>query len=163
MNIFLDESDHVKIGDFGVSRVLSHTHSLAQTLVGTPYYLSPELCQNKPYADKSDVWALGCILYEMCTFRHPFEASNQGALILKIMKGKYAPINPAQYSLDLARIIQSCLSIQPERRPSTEQLLSRRIVIEKVCTYMVRFGFDCHTKPHVELYSTANFQVTNCH
>ena len=54
-------------------------------MVGTPYYLSPEICEDKPYNDKSDVWALGCILYELCTFKHPFDAKSQGALILKIM------------------------------------------------------------------------------
>jgi NIMA (never in mitosis gene a)-related kinase len=53
MNIFLDESDVIKIGDFGVSRVLSHTKSMANTFVGTPYYLSPELCENKSYGGMS--------------------------------------------------------------------------------------------------------------
>lgn len=49
----------------------------AKTIVGTPYYLSPELCEDKPYNEKSDVWALGVVLYECCTQRHPFDADNQ--------------------------------------------------------------------------------------
>jgi NIMA (never in mitosis gene a)-related kinase len=57
-------------------------------MVGTPYYLSPEMCEEKPYNEKSDIWALGCVLYELCTFKHPFEANNQGALVLKIIRGK---------------------------------------------------------------------------
>ena len=61
-------------------------------MVGTPYYLSPELCEDKPYNNKSDVWSLGVILYELCTLRHPFEANNQGSLILKILKGKFLPM-----------------------------------------------------------------------
>ena len=62
-------------------------------MVGTPYYLSPEMCEEKPYNEKSDVWALGCVLYELCTFKHPFDANNQGALILRIVKGKFLPIS----------------------------------------------------------------------
>jgi NIMA (never in mitosis gene a)-related kinase 1/4/5 len=49
---------------------------MAHTVVGTPYYLSPELCEEKPYNNKSDIWSLGCVLYEMCTLKHPFEAQN---------------------------------------------------------------------------------------
>jgi NIMA (never in mitosis gene a)-related kinase 1/4/5 len=60
---------------------------MAHTIVGTPYYLSPELCEEKPYNHKSDIWSLGCVLYELITFKHPFEAKNQGSLIMKIVKG----------------------------------------------------------------------------
>ena len=66
------------------------TANFAHTVVGTPYYLSPELCEEKPYNHKSDIWSLGCVLYEMCTLKHPFDAANQGALILRIMRGKLA-------------------------------------------------------------------------
>ena len=75
-NIFLTKADIVKIGDFGVSRVLSATAELAKTFVGTPYYLSPELLSNLPYGPASDVWALGCIFYETATLEHPFDAKN---------------------------------------------------------------------------------------
>ncbi|KOB73154.1 NIMA-related kinase 8, partial [Operophtera brumata] len=60
----------VKIGDFGVSKIAKKTC----TVIGTPYYLAPELCEGKPYDSKSDVWALGCLLYEMCTHKRAFEA-----------------------------------------------------------------------------------------
>lgn len=75
MNVFL-QNDEIRIGDLGVAKVLSNTAAFAHTMVGTPYYLSPELCEEKPYNIKSDVWALGCVLYEMCTLRHPFDAHN---------------------------------------------------------------------------------------
>lgn len=65
---------------------------MAYTVVGTPYYLSPELCEERPYNNKSDIWSLGCVLYELCTLKHPFDATNQAALILKILKAKYVPV-----------------------------------------------------------------------
>lgn len=89
LNIFLTKDNSVRIGDLGVAKVLSHTANFAKTMVGTPYYLSPELCEEKPYNTKSDVWALGCVLYELCAHRHPFSSANQGALILKIIRGKF--------------------------------------------------------------------------
>lgn len=76
MNIFLSKDDNVRIGDLGVAKVLDDKSNFAQTMVGTPYYLSPEMCEEKPYNEKSDVWALGCVLYEMCTYKPPFDANN---------------------------------------------------------------------------------------
>ena len=66
----------IKLGDFGISKLLDTSHDKANSVVGTPYYLSPEACESQPYTYKSDIWALGCVLYELCTLRHPFEAKN---------------------------------------------------------------------------------------
>lgn len=60
-------------------QILSANTNFAKTIVGTPYYLSPELCEDKPYNEKSDVWALGVVLYECCTQKHPFDADNQAS------------------------------------------------------------------------------------
>lgn len=76
----------MKIGDFGISKVLENTFDQASTVVGTPYYMSPEVCENKPYTFKSDVWALGCVLFELCTLKHAFDANNLLGLIFKIMR-----------------------------------------------------------------------------
>jgi NIMA (never in mitosis gene a)-related kinase len=76
INMFLGKDNRIKIGDLGVAKLLNQTSNMAHTIVGTPYYLSPELCEEKPYNHKSDVWSLGCVLYELCAFRHPFEANN---------------------------------------------------------------------------------------
>ena len=65
-NVFLTKKGLVKLGDFGIARVLSNTKSRAKTVVGTPYYLSPEIIESSPYNFKSDIWSLGVLLYEMC-------------------------------------------------------------------------------------------------
>jgi NIMA (never in mitosis gene a)-related kinase len=123
-NVFLCAGGKVKIGDLGVARVLGTNTAFARSLVGTPYYLSPELCEDKPYNEKSDVWALGCILYEMLTLRHPFDASNQGALILKIVQGKYPPVDRSRYSHGVRKLVDALLQRDQRRRPTCLQILS---------------------------------------
>ncbi|CAL1171079.1 unnamed protein product [Cladocopium goreaui] len=111
LNVFLKTNDDVRLGDLGVARVLSNTN-FASTFVGTPYYLSPEICEEKPYNELSDVWAFGCVVYEMCTLRHPFEAKNQAALLIKILRGQFAPID-TKYSEDLRELIDGCMQREP--------------------------------------------------
>jgi serine/threonine protein kinase len=75
-NIFLDRDQNVKLGDFGLSRVMGQESHYAYTHVGTPYYMSPEQISEKPYDEKSDLWSVGCIIYELAALKPPFEASN---------------------------------------------------------------------------------------
>ena len=103
-------------GDDGARR-------FARTLVGTPFYLSPELCENKPYNRKTDVWSLGVVLYEMMTGTHPFRGSSQGALFAKILKGRYPPVT-APFGGDLRILLERCLDADPERRPDATDLLA---------------------------------------
>ena len=83
--VFLDESNTVKLGDFGLSKALSSHTFFAQTYVGTPYYMSPELMQEKSYDSKSDIWSLGCLIYELCALKPPFhEAKTHSELSIFI-------------------------------------------------------------------------------
>nr|ANM86797.1 Nek1 [Stygiella incarcerata] len=121
-NIFLTKDNRVKLGDFGIARILNSTQDLAKTVIGTPYYLSPEIVEDKPYHRKSDVWSLGCVLYEMATLKHAFDGQNLPALIMKIVRGKYPPI-PSIYSTELRKLVDAMLQKDPMRRPSTTQIL----------------------------------------
>lgn len=85
---------------------------------------SPEICEEKPYSYKSDVWSLGCILYEMLCLRLPFEGESVQTVFEKIRRGKYYAVNP-RYSEETAKLVGELLSIDPTARPSTEQILSR--------------------------------------
>ncbi|XP_055364123.1 serine/threonine-protein kinase Nek1 isoform X2 [Betta splendens] len=121
-NIFLTKDGTVQLGDFGIARVLNSTVELARTCIGTPYYLSPEICENKPYNNKSDVWALGCVLYEMCTLKHAFEAGNMKNLVLKIIRGSYPPVS-VHYSQELRFLLAKLFKRDPRERPSVNSIL----------------------------------------
>lgn len=83
----------MKVGDFGIARFLNGTIELAHTSIGTPYYLSPEICESKAYDYKSDIWALGCVLFELMSLgRHPFEAKNMKGLVVKIISEDLEPL-----------------------------------------------------------------------
>lgn len=124
--VFLDHDNSVKLGDFGLSKILQ-SHDFASTYVGTPFYMSPEICKAEQYGPHSDIWALGCIIYEMCAKQPPFNARTHLELIQKIRAGRYPPI-PSVYSPDLVKVIASCLQVSPSNRPDTAQLLNLPIV-----------------------------------
>ncbi len=95
---------------------------VTKTQVGTPYYISPEIWKKLPYDSKSDVWSLGCVLYELATFRHPFEADSPKSLALKVMTGRYSGI-PSTYSADLSEMIKKLLVVDARYRPSIHDIL----------------------------------------
>uniref|UniRef100_A0A3Q1IPX9 non-specific serine/threonine protein kinase n=1 Tax=Anabas testudineus TaxID=64144 RepID=A0A3Q1IPX9_ANATE len=129
-NIFLTSRGmKAKLGDFGIARMLNNTLELARTCVGTPYYLSPEICENRPYNNKTDIWSLGCVLYELCTLRHPFEGSSLRQLISKICRGRYKSV-PNRYSYDLRLLLTQLFKVNPRDRPSINSVL-RRPFLEK--------------------------------
>ena len=116
----------VKLGDFGLSKLMQ-SHDYASTYVGTPYYMSPEICCAERYTLASDVWSLGCIMYEMCTGSPPFDAKSHFDLVKKIKAGHFEPI-PSTYSIELSNVISACLKTNPRLRPSTKQLIHMPVV-----------------------------------
>ena len=158
MNIFLTNKNQVKIGDLGVAKLLS-ANANASTCIGTPYYLSPEICKEKPYNSKGDVWALGCILYELSTFNKPFVASNPAALILKIINGNFTPLseikNGQKYSKDLENMITNILQKDYEIRPLMKDIINSKIFIEKANLY----GFKDDLEMIKSLYKDNNNSI----
>ncbi|XP_060011818.1 serine/threonine-protein kinase Nek1 isoform X1 [Lagenorhynchus albirostris] len=130
-NIFLTKDGTIQLGDFGIARVLNSTVELVRTCIGTPYYLSPEICENKPYNNKSDIWALGCVLYEMCTLKHAFEAGNMKNLVLKIISGSFPPVS-LHYSYDLRSLLSQLFKRNPRDRPSVNSILEKGFIAKRI-------------------------------
>jgi NIMA (never in mitosis gene a)-related kinase 1/4/5 len=114
-NIFLFKNGQVKLGDMNVSKVAKRGMLYTQT--GTPYYASPEVWKEKPYNSKSDVWSLGCVLFEMCALKPPFRSEDMEGLYRKVTKGKVPGI-PSCFSKQLYSLITQMLIVNPDYRPS---------------------------------------------
>uniref|UniRef100_A0A8D0IF58 Serine/threonine-protein kinase Nek2 n=1 Tax=Sus scrofa TaxID=9823 RepID=A0A8D0IF58_PIG len=130
-NVFLDGKQNVKLGDFGLARILNHDTSFAKTFVGTPYYMSPEQMNRMSYNEKSDIWSLGCLLYELCALMPPFTAFNQKELAGKIREGKFRRI-PYRYSDELNDLITRMLNLKDYHRPSVEEILENPLIADLV-------------------------------
>ncbi|KAJ1511864.1 G2-specific serine/threonine protein kinase [Coelomomyces lativittatus] len=123
-NVFLDAKNNIKLGDFGLSTLIrgAGDRCFAQTFVGTPFYMSPELINETGYNTKSDIWALGCLIYELCNLEPPFRAHTHHQLHEKIRLGQYPKLLP-MYSKPLRDVVSKLLQVSPDKRPSAEQLL----------------------------------------
>lgn len=99
------------------------SHDFASTYVGTPFYMSPEICAAERYTLQSDIWSLGCIIYELCARTPPFNAKTHFHLVQKIKEGRVDPL-PSVYSQELQSVIKTCLRTNPLHRPDTYQLLN---------------------------------------
>ena len=145
-NIFLMKSGIVKLGDFGIAKGLQSTWEKAKTLVGTPYFLSPEIITNKPYDAKSDIWALGVLLYELMTFRMPFNAVSLPLLSIKINRGVYKP-PPSNYSHEIRDLLKKCLTVDPEKRPSIDDILKLPVIRNRINNFLkeVQYDQDLHS------------------
>ena len=138
-NVFLMKSGIIKLGDFGIAKVLKSQK--AKTMVGTPYYLSPEIINNKPYDSKSDIWALGVLLYELMTFKMPFNATSLPLLSIKINRGVFHP-PPKIYSAEIKNLLNRCLTIDPTKRPSINEILDLPLIKDRINNLLKEVQYD---------------------
>ncbi|NXF14396.1 NEK11 kinase, partial [Rhodinocichla rosea] len=136
-NIFLKDN-LLKIGDFGVSCLLMGSCDLATTFTGTPYYMSPEVLKHQGYNTKSDIWSLGCILYEMCCMNHAFAGQNFLSVVLKIVEGE-TPSLPDRYPSKLNAVLCSMLSKNPSLRPAAAEILKSPYIDEQLQKIQYKF------------------------
>lgn len=139
-NVFVNSSNgEVAVGDFGVARIaesISQAHAAAPSSTGTPLYMAPEILQGHSHATfKSDIWSLGCILYELLALRHPFATSDFSGLVIKISKGEYAPL-PPHYSKPIGKLVERMLDRDPRRRPLIDEILCSPLVRSYLQAYL---------------------------
>ena len=149
-NIFLDNNNNVKLGDFGLSLQLNKEMNFAYSNVGTPYYMSPEQVDENKYNEKSDIWSLGCFLYELTALHPPFEAHNHLSLALKIKSGKVDKI-PEIYSQNLEKIILWMINIDQNNRPNIRDIISFPEVSIRIKEKKIKDGYQKLKKLENEL------------
>ena len=128
-NIFLVKENHqCKLGDMNVSKVIKDKVLLTQT--GTPYYASPEVWNDNPYSYKSDLWSIGCVIYELCALHPPFNGKDLDELYVNVCKGKVERINKI-YSDDLWKMILMLLQVDVKKRVDCDSFLNSKLILKK--------------------------------
>ena len=128
-NIFIFKDNNIKLGDLNVSKIIKK--GLLYTQTGTPYYASPEVWKDLPYDNKSDIWSLGIVLYEIITLKTPFRSDNMEGLYSKIIKGNFSKI-PNFFSNDIFSIVKLLIQVNPLCRPSCDEILRNPIVNKRI-------------------------------
>ena len=119
----MSENFKIKIGDFGIAKQLNSGNDFTKTQVGTLLYMAPEIINEKPYNNKVDIWALGCIIHELCTLNFCFESNSVIGLVRIIQKNQRKKIDKEIYGEELQNLIDSLLIEDPNKRPSIEDIL----------------------------------------
>ncbi|XP_061441953.1 serine/threonine-protein kinase Nek10 isoform X3 [Rhineura floridana] len=122
-NIMLGDEDKVTITDFGLAKQKQENSKLT-SVVGTILYSCPEVVKSEPYGEKADVWAAGCVLYQMATLSPPFYSTNMLSLATKIVESAYEPVPDGAYSEKVSAIIKRCLTPDAESRPDIIEVSS---------------------------------------
>ena len=158
-NVFLTRLGVAKIGDFGVARALDGSQDLCKTVIGTPFYLSPEVWSNAPYNAQTDIWSLGCIIYEMCMLKKPFTGQTAQQLYASVIRGNYERVS-SRYSHGLRQLIGSMLNPSPSSRPTASLVLQLPLVKERTKT-MIQENENQLKQVHIALPSNISSKKTN--
>ena len=133
-NLFLTEEETIKIGDFGIAKQLNSINEYTKTQTGTMLYMAPEILNGKEYNNKVDIWALGCVIHELCTLKNCFGGSSINETINNINSSKHEKIDVDFYGSFLQELIDSCFDKNYEKRPSADYILTsvKKKIIELV-------------------------------
>ena len=138
-NIFIQNEHTIRIGDFGIAKGYNQNQDLGGSLIGTPLYMAPEVYNSsKKYSFRSDIWSLGCCVFEMCNLKNAFEAKSWNAVFVKVNKGQRAPLNN-RYSLDMKNLVDSMLSVNGKNRPTIASILEKNFMKPIVGKYISDF------------------------
>ena len=143
--MFLSEDDRVKLGDFGISKVLERVGDFANTPLGTPYYLSPEICSGFKYDYKSDLWMLGCILYELCALKRPFEGESLHTVISSIMTQPFLPL-PKDTKPVFCAAVAMTLEKNPNFRATIDDVIALPEVAAKIAEILEDPVYELHRR-----------------
>jgi len=175
-NVFIDRYNNVKIGDLGIIKIMRNYMMYGQTQIGTPLYMSPEIYKRERYDIKVDIWALGCILYELMTLKPAFYAENISELKCKIFSGRFNIIYYTPYRHELKNLLRRLINIQPRLRPTIADLLNtnyvqkqlqlRKLNLDRNLRIKENFFENCFIPKKIEdwksviLHYTVNLKLT---
>eukprot|EP00927_Polykrikos_kofoidii_P030245 TRINITY_DN26057_c0_g1_i1.p1 TRINITY_DN26057_c0_g1~~TRINITY_DN26057_c0_g1_i1.p1 ORF type:complete len:469 (+),score=68.76 TRINITY_DN26057_c0_g1_i1:79-1485(+) len=142
-NVFLSKHGDARIGDFGIALSTDRISLSEKMILGTPQYLSPEVYREVRYSFSSDVWGLGCILYELTALKAPFQAEDNKALARKILR-ELPPEMPAPYSFELRTLCKDLLNVEFHRRPSCAEIVQRPIVRQMMSQMLSEEKANCN-------------------
>ena len=138
-NIFIQNEHTIRIGDFGIAKGYNQNQDLGGSLIGTPLYMAPEVYNSsKKYSFRSDIWSLGCCIFEMCNLKNAFEAKSWNAVFVKVTKGQRAQLN-SRYSMDMKNLVDSMLSVNGKNRPTIASILEKPFMKPIVGKYISDF------------------------
>lgn len=134
-NLFLTEDGIIKIGDFGISKKLETMSDLAQTACGTPYFMPPEVCKGEHYGEKADIWAIGCILYELALLKKPYDSETLNGIFDKIIHRPLDPL-PQEMFTEVKMLILAMLDKDPNKRPSIWELAKLPCIESRIDSFV---------------------------